>query len=288
MRVFGERLLLMCTFGLVGCSTMGSYWIAEPPPYSDDDDLEPAAGGVVTISRQEGAAGGVASRSIGVVPDFPNRVVSIGGRSLPPRPAGAAWDGKVLGKFRNTYYDFPQEAAFAGEPVALRGPSCEVVKQVPRGFYEAVCVQGSGRLTGGSTVSFHKRGCSCAEVCPRTGQKICFDELPLSRYPWGRGATGRAITPLLTVATDPDVIPMNTPLYIPQYDGAPRDPSGNDLHDGCFIAQDQGMKVKGKHVDVFTGTPEVRKLWNRLVPSNEGVTVVLDSPRCARAAAISM
>ena len=39
-------------------------------------------------------------------------------------------------------------------------------------------------------------------ICPRTGQKICFDVLDISKYPWGRGATGQPIMPLLTVAVD--------------------------------------------------------------------------------------
>jgi 3D (Asp-Asp-Asp) domain-containing protein len=77
---------------------------------------------------------------------------------------------------------------------------------------------------------------------------------------------------------------METPLYIPEYDGIPRDADGQSLHDGCFIAQDRGSRVEGKHVDVFTGHDAITKLWNRLVPSNQGVTVVLDSPHCARAA----
>jgi 3D (Asp-Asp-Asp) domain-containing protein len=134
-------------------------------------------------------------------------------------------------------------------------------------------------------VSFAKRDCECAELCPRTGQHICFDELDPKAYPWGRGATGRAITPLLTVAVDSDLIPLDTPVYIPEYDGIPRDPGRSTVHDGCFIAQDRGVRVKGEHVDVFTGHREITALWNSLVPSNRGVTVIVDHPRCARAAA---
>ena len=119
--------------------------------------------------------------------------------------------------------------------------------------------------------------------CPRTSQKICFDALPASEYPWGRGATGKPITPLLTVAVDVDVIPLGTPIYVPEYDGLPRDPEESTAHDGCFIAQDRGLKVKGQHIDVFTGHRAMTQLWNRLVPSNKGVTVMVDSPRCARA-----
>jgi 3D (Asp-Asp-Asp) domain-containing protein len=148
-----------------------------------------------------------------------------------------------------------------------------------------VCVQGSGILSSGSTVSFAKRDCECASICPRTQQRICFDELDPKSYPWGRGATGRAITPELTVAVDSDVIPLETPIYIPEFDGVPRSRDGRATHDGCFIAQDRGVRVKGNHVDLFTGQRSVTELWNALVPSNKGVTVVLDSPRCARAQA---
>jgi 3D (Asp-Asp-Asp) domain-containing protein len=88
---------------------------------------------------------------------------------------------------------------------------------------------------------------------------------------------------LLTVAVDSDVIPLETPIYIPEFEGLPRDTEKTAVHDGCFIAQDRGLKVRGEHVDVFTGDPTMTRLWNGLVPSNRGVTVILDSPKCARA-----
>lgn len=199
-----------------------------------------------------------------------------------PRRSQEPLVGKVLGSFRNTYYDFPSEADFSGEKVTLFNGTCKPVVEVARGFFETLCVQGSGLLQSGAPVSFNRRDCECATVCPRTNQRICFDTLDIARFPWGRGATGAAITPLLTVAVDTDVIPLNTPLFIPEYQGLPRDPERQSLHDGCFLAQDRGLRVKGKHIDVFTGQPRMTALWNGLVPSNQGVTVVLDSPRCAR------
>ncbi len=199
------------------------------------------------------------------------------------RIALSRWQGRVLGAFRNTYYDFPSEREFEGPTVSLFGPSCAAVASVPRAFFETLCVQGSGLLSSGDVVSFSRRNCSCAEVCPRTGQKICFDALDRARFPWGRGAMGQAITPLLTVAVDSDVIALGTPIYIPEFEGLPRDAARSAAHDGCFIAQDRGLRVKGKHVDIFTGEPALTRLYNRLLPSNRGVTVVVDSPRCARA-----
>jgi 3D (Asp-Asp-Asp) domain-containing protein len=191
--------------------------------------------------------------------------------------------GNVLGTFRNTYYDFPTESDFTGDSVSIRDAKCGAIQGVPRGFFEALCVQGSGTLKSGQTVSFAKRNCDCADVCPKTGEKICFEALESSRFPWGRGALGTPITPLLTVAVDDTVIPMGTALYIPEFDGLPLDAQKTRFHDGCFIAQDRGLRVKGQHVDVFTGFSAMTALWNQLVPSNHGVTVVTDSPKCARA-----
>jgi 3D (Asp-Asp-Asp) domain-containing protein len=260
-----------------GCATAGSTWMSEPLPgenSSDGDEewehafAEPTGGKPTRPSPATSPSTRVISgrRPTAKVPRSQKKI-----------------QGKIVGTFRNTYYDFPGESEFKGAKVPLKNPRCKTIDEVPRGFFEAVCVQGSGTLLSGATVSFAKRDCECAEVCPRTGQKICFDELDKSQFPWGRGATGKPITPLLTVAVDTSVIPLGTAIYIPEFDGMPRDPEQSSFHDGCFIAQDRGMKVKGKHVDVFTGQTAVTKLWNRLMPSNKGVTVVLDNPRCARA-----
>jgi 3D (Asp-Asp-Asp) domain-containing protein len=258
---------------LAGCSTMGSHWMAEPLT----SDYEPLLDESAPPPPPEGQAP-PRSRVIGNEAPAVETNESIPSRARERTAAG----GRSLGTFRNTYYDFPSEADFEGPSIGLKNAECEVIGPVPRAFFESLCVQGSGTLRKGATVSFARRDCECAEVCPRTKQRICFDELDAMKFPWGRGATGKAIIPLLSVAVDTDVIPLGTAIYVPEYDGVPRDPDQQAVHDGCFIAQDRGLKVKGKHVDVFTGHQSITTLWNRLVPSNRGVTVVVDSPRCAQ------
>jgi 3D (Asp-Asp-Asp) domain-containing protein len=267
------------------CSTAGSTWMSQPLSSDDDfagegesSDEEGSAGDPMPAPpKPRRRAGGPRQPEARVIGEAPIR------RPRTAPIAKAKLEGNVLGTFRNTYYDFPSEGDYKGKPVPLKNAKCDTIKDVPRGFYESVCVQGSGTLVSGQTVSFAKRDCSCAEKCPRTGQQICFDSLDQKQFPYGRGATGQAITPLFTVAVDSSVVPLGTYLYIPEYDGVPRDPDESGLHDGCFMAQDRGLKVKGKHVDVFTADQDMTKLWNQIVPSNQGVTVVLDSPRCARA-----
>jgi 3D (Asp-Asp-Asp) domain-containing protein len=281
-------ILTLCA-SAASCATAGSRWIAEPlanegwdgeaPEPSLSPEAEPH-----TAPRQKALASHVISEGS---PSAHTEATSDGesgvASTLSARgAAGVALGGRSLGTFRNTYYDFPSENDYDGATVPLKNARCETISQVPRGFFESVCVQGSGTLSSGATVSFAKRDCSCAENCPRTDQRICFDVLDSKSFPWGRGATGKAITPLVTVAVDSEVIPLGTPLYVPELDGIARDPNGTAVHDGCFVAQDRGVRVKGKHLDIFTGHASVTALWNRLMPSNQGVTVILDSPRCKR------
>lgn len=286
--------VLVYALGLVssglGCATAGSTWMAEPLANEGwqgempEPSPEPAAEKGAPSRKKaltsrvigDGSAG---SRESSASEDDPLPAKG----SSPRAAAGIALGGRSLGTFRNTYYDFPSESDFAGAKVPIKNARCETISQVPRAFFESVCVQGSGTLSNGATISFAKRDCSCAENCPRTDQHICFDVLDPQSFPWGRGAAGKAITPLVTVAVDSDVIPLGTAVYVPELDGMARDLEGKSFHDGCFVAQDRGVRVKGKHLDIFTGHASVTMLWNRLMPSNQGVTVILDSPRCTRA-----
>ena len=96
----------------------------------------------------------------------------------------------------------------------------------------------------------------------------------------GRRATGAPITPLRTVAVDPTVIPMGELLFIPELVGLPQ-PDGAP-HDGCFVAGDKGIKIKGRRIDVFTGDATTRRLWEAAFPSHTGVHVYSGSTRCKR------
>jgi len=205
----------------------------------------------------------------------PEAPAAVHGPSAPPA-AAAGGDAEV---YRNTYYDFPREGS-GPQDATLYDAACAPITRVTQAFHDQVCVQGSGRLATGQTVSFAKRDCACAAVCPRTGQKICFERLDPARFPSGRGATGGPITPLRTVAVDTAVIPLGTSIYVPELAGLPR--ADGSPHDGCFVAEDRGVKVVGRQLDVFTGDPAMTALWNARVPSNKGVHAHLGDPRCAR------
>ncbi|HET9956208.1 MAG TPA: 3D domain-containing protein [Polyangiaceae bacterium] len=274
--------LLACLVLLASCNTAGSAWMSQPLGPADSDAMRVEDANWQTGASAPPSRRHPSSRRLSLV-DSSSLGSGPGGVERPAvEGEGAPTLGRSLGQFRNTYYDFPNEADFDGGPVPLMNGACQLIREVPRSFFESVCVQGSGTLRVGKTVSFARRDCECAEVCPRTQQKICFDVLDANAFPWGRGSTGKPIVPFVTVAVDPEVIPLGTPIYVPEYDGVPRDPSAHSTHDGCFIAQDRGIRVKGKHIDVFTGDPAMTSIWNQQVPSNRGVAVYVDSPRCRR------
>jgi 3D (Asp-Asp-Asp) domain-containing protein len=266
--------------GIAACSTAGSTWVAGPSgsdTSSDPRSFQPPEAQRSSVQRRpvtrileptpSDAEGGAAERSATTEPALEQPEAS---------------SGSELGMFRNTYYNFPHQLDYGGPSVSLFDAQCQPLAQVPRVFHDTLCVQGSGSLASGRTVSFARRDCACARTCPRSGQKICFAELDPKAFPWGRGAAGTAITPLRSVAVDIKVIPLGTPLFIPEFVGMPLDARGTGTHDGCFIAEDRGIKVVGQHVDVFTGRVAMTKVWDARIPTNQGVTVFLDSPRCSR------
>lgn len=195
-----------------------------------------------------------------------------------PQPGASPIAGRSMGVFHNTYYSFPNEAEYSGAKTTLFDASCKPIADVPTAFHDKLCVQGSGRLVSQRTVSFAKRDCSCAAVCPRSGQRICYEALDPGRFPWGRGAMGKAITPFRTIAVDDKVIALGTPVFIPAFVSQPM-PDGS-VHDGCFRAEDRGLKVVGHRVDVFTGGEADTHDWNQRVPTGQGVEIYAGHPRC--------
>ncbi|WP_437549715.1 3D domain-containing protein [Sorangium sp. So ce367] len=251
----------------------GGGWLHEPSPDDGDRDRRASA----AVDGAPGEARGAAQADLGGASAQGDPVILVREHGRPARAAPQAVPGLAPGMFRNTYYDFPSEGEGPKDAV-LYDAACAPLSSVPRAFHDQVCVQGSGRLASGDTVSFARRGCACADVCPRTGQQVCFERLDPRRFPYGRGATGRPITPLRTVAVDSSVIPLGTSLFVPELVGLPL--PGGGRHDGCFVAEDRGIKVVGRQIDVFTGDPAVTARLNALFPSNRGVRPVLDDARC--------
>ncbi|MFK7928132.1 MAG: 3D domain-containing protein [Myxococcota bacterium] len=98
--------------------------------------------------------------------------------------------------------------------------------------------------------------------------------------PWGDGVRGYQLVPYRTLATDPNVIPTGSLVYVPSARGVPIEVDGQILaHDGWFFAADVGGAIHGVHIDTFTGTerqvglPQVTNRADRTVTA-----VIVPSP----------
>src|SRR5262245_38943351 len=134
MRARFPRVLLV--LALAGCGGWGNgqNWVQQPTNPAEES----------TLSGSSGA--------YNEPPPPAQRRMStrtLGDRSSQGRMSAGDVQGRVLGSFRNTYYDFPNEADFAssgGGEVSLMNASCTQIGRVPKAFHDSVCVQGSGRL----------------------------------------------------------------------------------------------------------------------------------------------
>lgn len=264
------RVAVMAALLLTGACASGQRWVNELPESARNKRDDAWKSLDAEAARPGDPSARAASTSITEAPEAPGEG--------PRVKLTLSGDGDL---FRNTYYDFPRDRG-GDRGATVFDAACAPIAQVSREFHDQLCVQGSGRLVSGDTVSFARRDCACAAVCPRTGQKICFERLDPARFPHGRGAANRPIVPLRSVAVDPEVIPLGSALFVPEIVGLPLE--GGGVHDGCLLADDKGLKVKGRHIDIFTGDPAMTVRWNQLMPSNRGVHVALGDARCARRA----
>jgi len=187
-----------------------------------------------------------------------------------------------------TYYWLAQESDHpAGPPNAtIVNSACKPIATVSKKFYDALCIEGSGRLKDGRVVNYWKK-CSCAAAC-KSGSKICYKALDVKKFPWGMGASVNALKPLRSWAVDKGIIPLGTVLYAPAWDGVklPKvDGLGGWNHDGCFRADDVGGGVKGYHFDFFAGTKAMYRALEKIgggkLQTHKTFKVYRDAGRCA-------
>lgn len=194
--------------------------------------------------------------------------------------AGADSPGRPLGTFRVTHYYVAEETQTGQWP--LYAPACRrVLARTSRAFHHDISLEGTGRLRDGRLLNFSER-CSCARPGFR-GSRICYEELDRSQFPWGRGARfGESHAPLVpfrSVAVDPEIVALGTVLYVPEWLGRAW-PDGQ-ISDGCVRAEDTGLLIRNRHLDLFVGSAG----WAETLDSAhtvERVRVFADNPACRK------
>lgn len=190
--------------------------------------------------------------------------------------------GQSIGKLWNTYYYLSKEADHSGAATtALNDSSCNAIVSVSASFSDAVCIEGSGRLADGRVINYAST-CSCGRPCP-TGGTVCYSVLDPAAFPWGKGARSNPLVPLRSLAVDRDTISLGTVIYLAQWDGFMVPTVGEVAgfrHDGCFRADDVGGAIKGEHIDIFSGTSEMRLSLEASFPTNTRFDAYVSTPRC--------
>ena len=168
-------------------------------------------------------------------------------------------------------FDEPDEIGFADpDAVSLYTKEGFFLGAVPEKFAWSLRMEGSGLMSDGRILNTSGK-------C-RYGYGTCFEQLDVTRHPYGRGAGPRPLVPFKSVAVDPRLIKIGEPLYIPEFDGM-RLPDGS-MHDGCVRADDTGGGIKQRKMDFFVVTyGNFRFLLSELW----GVTWItphVEAPRC--------
>jgi 3D (Asp-Asp-Asp) domain-containing protein len=197
-----------------------------------------------------------------------------------PRDSSLAGDrdesdppGASLGTYQLTFYWVANEADYAGaDNTNVYTSTCSVISKVPSSFASALKLEGTGRLTDGRVVNYHK---SCG--CSSNGCYVVVDD----EHPWGIGVQNRPLVPFRSIAVDKNKIAYGSWVYVPALDGVtiPEGPWGGAFeHDGCLQAADTGSAIVGKHFDFFVAMKSAYLDLVAELPGN--VTVHAGGDRC--------
>ncbi len=152
----------------------------------------------------------------------------------------SAADHQPLGKFKNTYYYYVDEAEYQHYKPndKLRTPTGEILALVSNKFRLALDMEGSGKLRDGRMVNY-------AKVVNR---RIRYN---VTKHEFGRGVGNCALVPYRTIAVDPDKIPQGATVKIAETLGMLL-PDGT-IHDGVWKTDDIGGAIQENRIDIFTG-----------------------------------
>ena len=153
----------------------------------------------------------------------------------------ASAESEIIGTFRNTYYYIAFEDDYLNEvpKIPLYTMNDQVLAVVRRSFYNALKIEGTGKLHDGRIVNFAgiKKGTVRYHVTP---------------HEFGDGVGSCGIIPFHSIAVDPTQIPLGSLVMIDETVDMIL-PDGT-FHNGLWRAEDVGSAIKGDHIDLFTGS----------------------------------
>lgn len=187
--------------------------------------------------------------------------------------------GSQLGQYKLTYYWIAFEKELHEPPeVPLYDKDGNVIAVVGPKFAKAVTMEGTGVLSDGRVVNLYDK-------CSHGTLGWCFFEVNKKIAPYGYGSKD-PLRPFRTLAVPKEVIPTGTVVYVPMFDGMPlpSDEGGFEFHDGCFVVEDTGWSLKGKHIDMFALAQAHYETLNKQTEAKEEVNLFVNSPLCPSSA----
>ncbi len=229
----------------------------------------------------------VAGRALAWAPSWPMTVAGRGdvaktatgdlnvAAKLPLRPKVKECCGYPLALpdgFRLSYYWLAYESEYAFEKydTDIYDRYGFWIGRYPQAFVYELKLEGTGFLRDGRLLNYDG-------PC-EYGIGTCFSALDLSEHPLGRGVQNRSLMPFRSVAVDPLLIPIGSPIFVPELVGVVL-PDGT-RHDGCLRADDQGGAIKGGKLDFFVESYFNFKYVADQLRWHMRATPHLDEPRC--------
>lgn len=165
--------------------------------------------------------------------------------STDPLPPVDTSEYKFIGKLGPSFYWIALEENSTGDKTEkVLDVKGKTLARVSKDFLRHLKLEGTGRLKNGKLLNF-----ADWHIKPDGTKEIRF------RYcgkdaPYGYGYANRKLRAFKSVAVDPEVVPLDSILFIPQARGAVL-PDGT-IHDGYFEAIDVGTAIINRRIDVFT------------------------------------
>lgn len=144
--------------------------------------------------------------------------------------------GKYLGKFKVSFYWMVKEEDYKGKrSIPLYLDNGKLLGYFPANFVKDLKIESCAKLKDGRIISYLKKK-----------NRVKIVDKPLGY--------GFKLTPLKSIAVDPEFIKLGSLLYIPNIFGLKI--NGKESHNGLFYAHDIGSKIKGRKIDIFLGYKE--------------------------------
>ncbi|MEO0102458.1 MAG: 3D domain-containing protein [candidate division WOR-3 bacterium] len=162
---------------------------------------------------------------------------------------------KFLGEFQVTYYWIVKEEDYSGKRTTpLYLSDGKLLGYFPYKFVRDFKIESCGQLKDGRLISWLKRQ-----------QRVKIVDKFLGN--------GYFLTPLKSLASDPNVLPLGLRVFIPSIC---KMKIGEKVHSGIFYTHDIGSKIIGKKIDIFVGEKENIKYFSSVnIKSGQKVELYL-------------